>query len=323
MPHLFLNAVLCSKEERWRRLREDYLERGLDEGAFFDDDARDEIQEAEYGQQVALCVDEADLVLNNGEHQETELAAQSSLMERLEMYVGLVTREHSIAPSTDEIAIAIAYAQSRRSFCLKRQVGAVITDSDGNVVATGFNENPVTMHPCYIEYKFCHKESMMSGHLKDKACPGCEKILPELQEPFRCPNCDFNLKFEYFRDKGMQWCTALHAEERAFLNSPGRDLQGSHLYTTTFPCFNCARQIAQAGIERVVYVEPYPQLDVLPFLRRNGVEVVPFEGVKARAFERLYASFRPAIEKRYTLGGDSHGKVPTVRPHRPRVQPRS
>ena len=31
------------------------------------------------------------------------------------------------------------------------------------------------------------------------------------------------------------------------------------LYCTTFPCHNCAKHIIASGIERVVYVEPYPK----------------------------------------------------------------
>lgn len=35
------------------------------------------------------------------------------------------------------------------------------------------------------------------------------------------------------------------------------DFKGATLYSTTFPCHNCARHIVGAGIARVVFVEPY------------------------------------------------------------------
>lgn len=35
--------------------------------------------------------------------------------------------------------------------------------------------------------------------------------------------------------------------------------RGAILYTTTFPCHNCARHLISAGIARVVFVEPYPK----------------------------------------------------------------
>jgi len=300
----YLIAVLCSQEERWKRIREEYVTKGLDQQDFFSDDARDYIQEEEYGQQVALCVDEADLVISNETSFESSLAARPAMAEKLAPYIKLLTGEDtSLPPETDEICMTIAYAQARRSFCLKRHVGAVITNDEGNIIATGFNENPVTMSPCYIEFRYCYKEAMMSRQLKGTRCPDCQTELPELQEPFRCSSCSSNLKLLYFPDKGMRWCTALHAEERALINAAGREIVGGTLYTTTFPCFNCARQISQAGIKRVFYVEAYPQLDVLPFLKRNKVEVSPFEGIKASVFDRLYSSFRSQMEQKYRLGG--------------------
>lgn len=36
-------------------------------------------------------------------------------------------------------------------------------------------------------------------------------------------------------------------------------VRGATLYTTTFPCHLCAKHIIAAGLDRVVYVEPYPK----------------------------------------------------------------
>jgi len=33
--------------------------------------------------------------------------------------------------------------------------------------------------------------------------------------------------------------------------------RGAHLFTTAFPCHNCTRHIIAAGIQRVIYIEPY------------------------------------------------------------------
>ncbi len=45
-----------------------------------------------------------------------------------------------------------------------------------------------------------------------------------------------------------------HAELNAILNHAGRDLRGSVLYTTLFPCNECAKAIIQSGIAEVVYL---------------------------------------------------------------------
>ena len=54
---------------------------------------------------------------------------------------------------------------------------------------------------------------------------------------------------------------AVHAEMDALLSCArcGISPEGGLLYTTTFPCHNCARHIIAAGICKVVYVEPYPK----------------------------------------------------------------
>src|SRR5439155_301649 len=52
---------------------------------------------------------------------------------------------------------------------------------------------------------------------------------------------------------------AVHAEMEALLSCArnGISPRDGTLYSTTFPCHNCAKHIAAAGIARVVFVEPY------------------------------------------------------------------
>lgn len=45
-----------------------------------------------------------------------------------------------------------------------------------------------------------------------------------------------------------------HAELNAILNSPAPSLQGAKLYTTLFPCNECAKAIIQSGIKEVIYL---------------------------------------------------------------------
>ena len=44
-----------------------------------------------------------------------------------------------------------------------------------------------------------------------------------------------------------------HAELNAILNNAGGDLRGAVLYTTLFPCNECAKAIIQCGISEVIY----------------------------------------------------------------------
>ena len=45
-----------------------------------------------------------------------------------------------------------------------------------------------------------------------------------------------------------------HAELNAILNNVGVDLNGCKLYSTLFPCNECAKAIIQSGIKEVVYL---------------------------------------------------------------------
>ena len=45
-----------------------------------------------------------------------------------------------------------------------------------------------------------------------------------------------------------------HAELNAILNYDGTNLRGSTIYTTLFPCNECAKALIQAGIKEVVYL---------------------------------------------------------------------
>ena len=46
----------------------------------------------------------------------------------------------------------------------------------------------------------------------------------------------------------------VHAELNAILNANGRDLRGSRLYVSLFPCNECAKAIIQSGIREIVYL---------------------------------------------------------------------
>ncbi len=46
----------------------------------------------------------------------------------------------------------------------------------------------------------------------------------------------------------------VHAELNTILNANGRNLRGSRIYVSLFPCNECAKAIIQSGIKEVVYL---------------------------------------------------------------------
>ena len=61
--------------------------------------------------------------------------------------------------------------------------------------------------------------------------------------------------------KMIEYGRSVHAEMAALMDAAKRGVSvaGCTLYTTTFPCHNCAKHIVASGVKRVVYVEPYPK----------------------------------------------------------------
>lgn len=70
--------------------------------------------------------------------------------------------------------------------------------------------------------------------------------------------------------------TSIHAEADLIARSAkeGLSLEGTSLYSTTFPCPNCARLIAMAGIKTVYYSKGYSLFDAEKILNHFGVEVI-------------------------------------------------
>lgn len=64
----------------------------------------------------------------------------------------------------------------------------------------------------------------------------------------------------------------VHAEENAVLHADRDDLVGATAYITHESCEKCAKTLAQAGIARIVFRNPYPNKWNEHFLK--GIEVV-------------------------------------------------
>ncbi|MBO5006124.1 MAG: dCMP deaminase family protein [Clostridia bacterium] len=54
----------------------------------------------------------------------------------------------------------------------------------------------------------------------------------------------------------------VHAELNAILNAHGKNLNGTKIYISLFPCNECAKAIIQSGIKEIVYLsDKYAQSD--------------------------------------------------------------
>jgi len=309
----FLFALECPLSQRWERLRPGYEKTGRSMGDFLHDDQRDHDEELGYGQQVQLCVDQADVLIDNSDD-----VSQADLRTKLEDYADLVLGRKYRFARPIEIYMNVAYSASHGSKCIKRQVGAVIVSAlpnvMGEVVGQGFNENPIGTRPCIEEARYgadlerrrpgkCYRDIVrQSGFVElvenGTHCPRCsEKIqlLTTPGPPWVCAACKGDIELYFWPERAMTLCTAVHAEVTAILSASGR-AKGATLYTTTFPCFQCAEKIAQVGIANIVFNELYPDVRAAERLEIAGIRVLRFEGIRSRRFDEIFLKARRSVE---------------------------
>ncbi len=68
----------------------------------------------------------------------------------------------------------------------------------------------------------------------------------------------------------------IHAEAAAIARCAknGIALQGASIFTSTFPCPNCARLFVESGIKKVYYQKGYSLLDAENILKQFGIEII-------------------------------------------------
>ena len=301
--HFWLVAIIASAEDRWGRLRsEQYLEKGLTQRDFVADDLRDQGEEGvPHGQQVARCIDKADILVSNGSD-----VTLPEYKNKVLGYVDLTLSREPRNATPREIFMNMAYSAAASSKCMSRSVGAVVVDSSETVAGVGYNENPPPTKPCVEEEKYeshCYRDIVRNAHFEKLAeagakCPRCGEALEFIPgPPWYCGACKkreekTNLEGYFFPDRAMSWCTAIHAEVAA-LFAAGRRARGGRLFVTTCPCFQCAEKITLAGITEVCFTEAYPDNKAQTRLDLAGVKLVQFDGVRSASFERIFAARRP------------------------------
>ena len=142
-------------------------------------------------------------------------------------------------PSWDEYFMEIADVVAKRSNCVSRKVGAVIT-VDNQIVATGYNGAPKGLHHC-----------VDAG--------GSLRKLNKIESGTR-----------------QEVCRAAHAEQNAIISAAvkGVSIKGGTIYTNTYPCSICTRMIINAEIKKIVYDSDYSDPLAKEMLDESGIKVL-------------------------------------------------
>ncbi len=139
--------------------------------------------------------------------------------------------------SWDDYFMEMAHLASKRSTCIRRQVGAVIV-KDNYVIATGYNGASRGAKHCDVT--------------------GC------LREELKIPS-----------GQRHEICRAVHAEQNAIIQASihGVSTEGAKIYVTVTPCFICGKMLVNAGIKEVIINGDYPDDMTLDLFKEVGVKI--------------------------------------------------
>lgn len=234
--------------------------------------ARDLAGEQRHGQQTRKTFELAD--------------AWVSSEGQLRRVLDLIFGDPFQTPSDDEYGMSLAYTAGLRSADLSRQVGASILTAQRDVIATGCNEVPApgggqygpptqerpSARDCEVGFDSNHRlrlkiQDGIARGLHDSLLAALIALGPDavVDAGLLMRVISSTLDSSPLGDI-TEFGRAVHAEMSALLSAAraGVSVRGATLYSTTFPCHNCAKHIIAAGIARVVFVEPYPKSKAIP-----------------------------------------------------------
>jgi len=123
----------------------------------------------------------------------------------------------------DQYYMNIAMAVRKKANCLGRKVGAVIV-KENRIISTGYNGTPEGITNC-----------------TDGGCVRCRE------------------RDTYKASVGYDVCICVHAEQNALITAArfGNAVEGSVVYSTLRPCFDCTKAALQAKIQAIYYLHDW------------------------------------------------------------------
>jgi dCMP deaminase len=140
-------------------------------------------------------------------------------------------------PDWDSYFMEIARIVSKRSSCMRRNVGSLIV-KEKRILSTGYNGAPIHLQHCIDAGCMREKLKIASG-------------------------------------ERHELCRGLHAEQNAIIQAAyhGVSINGADLYSTHLPCSICMKMVINAGIVKVLYVDGYPDDLSLELIAESAISV--------------------------------------------------
>lgn len=307
----FLMGVYVSKEQRRENLIHKKNMSPEDADKLIE---RDEEEAHDYGQKTRDTFHLSDFFVQLNDDSRTRNA--------LERIFDILFANPYRTPLFDEYAMYMAFAAATRSADLSRQIGAVIAMGD-EVLATGVNDCPRAGGGTYWprlntdgqvideesgrdHKRGCDSNDEEKAEMIEGALKAVRRVWSEAGKAGESPDEELLAKALKRSpiDDITEYGRVVHAEMDALLTCARNNIscRGATIYSTTFPCHNCAKHIIAAGITRVVYIEPYPKSKAFKFHpdavtagfrsdlpEDHRVAFEPFVGVGPRRFFDLFS----------------------------------
>lgn len=268
---------------------------------------RDSGEEIPFGQKVSNTFMQADFFLR------LDKSTYKSVEVKIRRFLNLIFESDIVTPSTHENAMYLAAAAAGNSACLSRQVGAAITDANGDVLAVGWNDVPKfgggvyqynstdpasdTDHRCMNvkggvcfndEEKLKIADILVNELVKNKLIADSDKM--------KASGIILKSKIKEL----IEFSRAVHAEMLAIIHGSqkaGDKMINGRLYCTTYPCHNCARHIVASGIKEVYYIEPYTKSLAVKLhwdavtedeSKTGFMKILMYEGIAPRRYLEMF-----------------------------------
>lgn len=149
-------------------------------------------------------------------------------------------------PDWDEYFAELTVTVSKRSTCIRRQVGAIIV-RDNQILSTGYNGAPSGI-------PHCTEETCIRSQMK---IPSGERT---------------------------ELCMGAHAETNAIAQAAknGVSINNAKIYISAMPCSSCLKSIINSGIKEIVVIVGE---GLLPYYDDLSQKMISLSGIKTRVYK--------------------------------------
>ena len=268
-----------------------------------------------YLQDIQSATQNADVFLSGLE--------RNDLGYKIVRYISLIMHPGLVGPTKEERCMQVAFSAKANSGCISRQVGAVVTDKDYNILSLGWNDVHCGKIPCALRTMqdlqrssdgeiYSDLELRDSGifrrHIKNYDFTNINTVNTIL-EGLPSAYCFKSIYNRLMHGNNPEYSRAIHAEARAFWACDKERARGGCLFTTSSSCENCTILVNEYGIKRVYYIEKYAGISQEHVnavgKMENRAEFILFEGAIGNAYMKMYTPVMP-LKDELMLRGIEH-----------------